>query len=467
MNILEFYNEVRNPLENTGLLKTMFMSYLKTSNFEEFYIKLIQSVEIKNFSMENEAFGVEASKKFSVLMFKLWRYNILNTPFDKIPFVKYNNDVNGYLNIKKALKDIEDIQFVGNSTKIKSDIELDLFSWFNFDDAWTYISSYNINVSQVLEMEKEHILYLNVNSLSDLYKILKLFIEQCIRFNLPYNFKYSNDINKDSTIVIYSDTKNLTNFVNILKNICQDGELRLTMSGPKLLSGTIDSYIGYESKVYSRDEDFTIERLKYIYEILDEVIPELYDVNFKIDKCDYKDVTYEDYIIGEIVRLLERKLEDENGNILDYKRLKSKVNTLRNTKFKDLSDIEIRVGLNNKITCSKSSIMDLIVSVLSSVFRKYPDYLDRVLEMIVLKSKEKGIDPKTFCFDLNTIEKIKDYDIMSRNGAIIIPEKHDFKLSIVAKNRNEKFGYYIGPNGKVYPTEEAYNKVKEKAKKNG
>ena len=75
MNILEFYDEVKSPFENIGLIRTLYTTYLKTNNFEEFYTKLIQSVEVKNFRMENESFGIEESKKFSILMFKLWRYN--------------------------------------------------------------------------------------------------------------------------------------------------------------------------------------------------------------------------------------------------------------------------------------------------------------------------------------------------------------------------------------------------------
>lgn len=467
MNLINLYDEVRSPLENAGLLKTMFATYLKTSNFEEFYTKLMCTVEVKNFRMENESFGIEASKKFSVILFKLWRYNILNTPIDKIPFRKYNNDDKRYLELRDSLQCMDEIEFIDYTTRVKRDSDLDIFNWFRWDNDWTYISSYDINLSQILEIDKEHILYINVNSASDLYKILKKFIEQCIRFNLPYNFKYSNDINKDSTIVIYSDTKNLTNYVNILKGICNDSELRLTLSRPKILSGTIDSYIGYESKVYSKDEDFTIERLKYIYDVLDEAIPKLYDEDFKILIGDYIDVTYEDYIISEVGRVLDRKIEEKKGKIIDYQILKSKLNKLRDTKFDDLEDIEIKVGLKNKVIFTKESIRELISNQINSIFRKYPEYINNILKRIALKFEEKGIDPKTACFSLVAIDKIKDYDLMARNGAIIVPERKSTMLGIIPKSNNDKFGYFIAPDGKVYPSFESYNKAKEKVKKHG
>lgn len=421
MNAIDIYEQVKNPLDSNNLMRNFFQAYLKTENFEGFldYIKRLS--ETKNYTLENDTLGEEAKRKFLLFMLNLWRNNVINTPIEKVLLLKYNS-LEEYLDTKKLLEEIKQVDYIEDKqTDINSS------SWYKKDIDYTYITSFYVNPAQVNEIEKEHILYVNINSSSALYRVIELFIIQCIKHNIPYNFKYSNNINNDRTFVVYSDTKNLANYVNILMNICNDIELSVTMSYPKLLSGVIDKYIGYESYVDEDEEKFTDDRLKIIYDILDKEIPKLYDKNFKEDICDYRDVTFFDYIFDELFKTKERILAQKEKGVFHYFRLKKVIDLVKKMEYKKIEPLEIKVGKSDSILIQRSDINDIYINLLNTLFRKYPKYIKNIINKIKSVSEEYDIDHFTFCFDLNSINKISRLELGEDIITIDPPKEKLFK----------------------------------------
>ena len=348
MTTIDIYENIKNPLENISLMRNLFTAYLKTNNFDDFYDYIRIMSETKNLTLENDKLGEEAYKKFLLFLFNICRKSVLNTSLENVSVNKYSN-LNEYLNLKDLLKYTDDVEIT--NTKCS---ESDFFRWYKKDIDYTYITSYYIDAAQQDEITKEHILYININSKSALFRIMESFIIQCIKYNLPYNFKYSNNINNDSTFVVFSDTKLLVPYTTILKNICNDNELNITMSTPKILSGVIDKYIGYESYIYDDIDRFTMERLKIIYDVLKVEIPKLYDTRFKKDICDYKGVTFNDYIFDELLKSKERVLDRKEKGIFSYAKLKRKINELKNTSFNDLEDTNLKIGINDKLIIERN-----------------------------------------------------------------------------------------------------------------
>lgn len=404
MTTIDIYENIKNPLENLSLMRNLFTAYLKTNNFDDFYDYIRIMSETKNLTLENDKLGEAAYKKFLLFLFNIWRKSVLNTSLENVSVNKYGN-LNEYLNLKDLLKYMIDIEITNTECS-----ESNFLRWYKKDIDYTYITSYYIDVAQQDEITKEHVLYININSKSALFRIIESFIIQCIKYNLPYNFKYSNNINNDSTFVVFSDTKLLVPYTTILKNICNDNELNITMSTPKILSGVIDKYIGYESYIYDDIDRFTMERLKIIYDVLKVEIPKLYDTRFKKDICDYKDVTFNDYIFDELLKSKERVLDRNAKGIFSYAKLKRKINEIKNINFNDLEDTNIKIGINDKLIIERNEIMNLYINLLNTLFRKYPKYINKIILKIKEISKKYQLDEYTFCFDYETINKLSRYE---------------------------------------------------------
>ena len=404
MSTTDIYENIKNPLDSMNLMRNLFTAYLKTSDFDKFYDYIKRMSETKNFTLENEIVGEEAHKKFLLFMFNIWRKNILNTSLEDVPTKKYVN-LNEYINTRELLKDMSDIEFVSTNNKENGE-----YSWYKKDIDYTYINSYYLNVIEEEEITKEHVLYININSKSALFRVIESFVIQCIKYKLPFDFKYANNINNDSTLVIFSDTKLLVPYVNILKNICNDKELNITMCPPKLLSGVIDKYIGYESYVYDDLEKFTKERLQIIYEVLNIEIPKLYDTRFRKDICDHKDLTFNDYIFDELLKSKERILDRKEKGIISFVKLKRIINILKDTSFKKLKDTTLKIGIKDKIVIERNEIINLYIELLNTLIRKYPMYIKRIVSKIEILSEDFRIDRYTFCFDFSTINKISQYE---------------------------------------------------------
>ena len=285
------------------------------------------------------------------------------------------------------------------------------------DTYYTYISSYDVDLVQKDEIVKEHMLFLNINSKSALFRIIESFIIRCKIFKIPYNFKYSNNINNDSTLVIYSNTSLLAQYVYLLNDICSDNELNITISYPKLLSGIIDKFIGYESYISEDEELFTTQRLKVIYTVLDKELPSLYNNLFNIFISEHQYQTFKDYIFNEILSSKEKILERNSNNIFYFYKLKKIINNIKKINYKDIKNEEIKFGLKNKITIKKEEISELYIGLLNVLFRKYPEYVKIIVDEIKKLGLEYEIDNYTFCFDLDTIDKISLYEL----GTTIIP----------------------------------------------
>ena len=64
----------------------------------------------------------------------------------------------------------------------------------------------------------DHRLYLNTENI-DTYKVMELFRNKCKERELDYHFKFSDIGDRDDTIVIYSDDKKLSKYLEILEEI--------------------------------------------------------------------------------------------------------------------------------------------------------------------------------------------------------------------------------------------------------
>lgn len=124
-------------------------------------------------------------------------------------------------------------------------------------------------------------LYINCNQ-QDLMKLANLFTDSCKTKELPTYFKYvsNNDSYRSDQIVIYSNLKELANYIQILKEIGEENPEIIERCGkPPLLTGTIDDWIGIGDEPVN-GESFTELRANIIYNVLKENVPQRFDRDF-------------------------------------------------------------------------------------------------------------------------------------------------------------------------------------------
>lgn len=117
-------------------------------------------------------------------------------------------------------------------------------------------------------------LYVNCEK-QDLMKLANLFTDKCNNKEIPSYFKYvSNDSERSDQIVIYSNLKELKNYIQILQEIGkQNPDIKERCGKPPLLVGKIDEWIGIGDEPREKKESYTTLRSSIIYDVLERNIP--------------------------------------------------------------------------------------------------------------------------------------------------------------------------------------------------
>lgn len=117
-------------------------------------------------------------------------------------------------------------------------------------------------------------LYVNCEK-QDLMKIANLFTDKCNSKEIPSYFKYvSNNSTRSDQIVIYSNLKELKNYIQILQEIGEQNPDIIKRCGkPPLLVGRVNEWIGIGDEPKEKKESYTTLRSSIIYDVLERNIP--------------------------------------------------------------------------------------------------------------------------------------------------------------------------------------------------
>ena len=148
-------------------------------------------------------------------------------------------------------------------------------------------------------------LYINCNK-QDLMQLAKLFVDKCDEREIPSYFKYcSNKSNRSDQMVIYSNLKELGDYIQILQEIGKENPEMIERCGqPPLLTGKIDKWIGIGDEPLISGSSFTGERADVIEDVLKKVVPQIEKDGFTIYKTEGLDY---DVIREELKRAFANK----------------------------------------------------------------------------------------------------------------------------------------------------------------
>lgn len=459
-NYKEIYEKIENPLNDDEVVRKLIEGYSDELRTKQYYNKLVQ-VNYK----EKKYKGINMDDKDRLVsqIFNEWKNDITKNISDE-DIKSYNNQ--DFVRLRECIKNIPDIKDFKENSKVfnrltkldkldkdskktkLTDIYEDYAPFFH-GSTWTYISHNSINPSKYKKIIVDHRLYLNTENI-DTYKVMELFRNKCKERELDYHFKFSDRGDRDDTIVIYSDDKKLSKYLEILEEIKkEEPEIIKRAQTPPMLTGKIDGWIGYGSEP-SLDENgkntksfnssrsgiiqnaISKETIKWLREnkeltkedlglneyLTKQISDDIKDKYNRMDKS-----VYEPEFQEKLLKRLEKEIEKNKSELLEGK-------------FDKIKEFNID-GLD--IEVDSEMIQRAFRPFSKKILKKDPSFLEKVRNAIKEEGLANGIDSEKFCFDIDKRDQLFNEDKTNEILKTIDPEflNKKIKFAGLAKGHDE------------------------------
>ena len=271
----ELYNAIKNPLYNNELLRE-----LPQYRNEYLYFKLIRR------NSNNKKFNskYDYREELYTLLFNVWKNSILMLNKQQIKELKQRGSYNGavyelYDALSQQDKNISTYEELNAIFKRFPIIEK--HCWHNYYTTnlnFVHVHSRELRAKQEDYINIKHRLYINPDP-KDTYNLLGLFTVQALKEGIQFYYKFDDgkEKDRDDTIVMYANDKNIFSYINILQNIeSKFPKLIARCNKPPILTGHIDNWIGYATEP---TEDMQKKYGSYnnmVTELLEDSIKEAY-----------------------------------------------------------------------------------------------------------------------------------------------------------------------------------------------
>ena len=451
----ELYDNMQNPLDNQETILKLLNAYsIRSQGLGGLYGSLIRTVDKeKNLG---PTYNIDKDHFFSVL-FNKWKNSIVNMDVDRFIELRnkgeYGNDLKRLRDYLKTVPDITtkkeaDSIFAKQYDDKDLNNAMNKYRWnaFGEETGWIHVCSRYLTAKQDKINTTLHRLYLNPE-LGDMYPIMTEFMKKCEERKLPYYFKFDESADRDDTVVIYSNSKNLMSYIEILREMQQENSERISrIKEPPLLTGKIDGWIGYGSEPEEDEkgnkQSFNDVRCKFIEPIMERKTKQwvMHNRNKKI-KYHGSIITIEDYIARKATEVELNKLyfpfkykskNETNETVakrkgydlaeLHSKEFRKKIyDEIRNNisssipilckgKPSDVESIVLNVKNGKLIIISGYVIDAAIEQIATNIAEHDKNFLHDVKEEIEKKAKEYGIDINKFCFDIKRRDELFKID---------------------------------------------------------
>ena len=459
-NYKEIYEKIENPLNDDEVVRKLIEGYSDELRTKQYYNKLVQ-VNYKE--KKYKEINMEDKDRLVSQIFNEWKNDITKNISDE-DIKSYNNQ--NFARLRECIKDIPDIKDFKENSKVfnrltkldkldkdskktkLTDIYEDYAPFFH-GSTWTYISHNSINPSKYKKIIVDHRLYLNTENI-DTYKVMELFRNKCKERELDYHFKFSDRGDRDDTIVIYSDDKKLSKYLEILEEIKkEEPEIIKRAQTPPMLTGKIDGWIGYGSEP-SLDENgkntksfnssrsgiiqnaISKETIKWLREnkeltkedlglneyLTKQISDDIKDKYNRMDKS-----VYEPEFQEKLLKRLEKEIEKNKSELLEGK-------------FDKIKEFNID-GLD--IEVDSEMIQRAFRPFSKKILKKDPSFLEKVRNAIKEEGLANGIDSEKFCFDIDKRDQLFNEDKTNEILKTIDPEflNKKIKFAGLAKGHDE------------------------------
>lgn len=439
MRYEEIYECIKNPLDKKENIDKLLEAYADDTN----YYKSLIKVNSKNKDM---VYYKQDTSNLHAYLFNTWKKEMLSITKEQyeqaIKKGIYQKDVFILLDLLRKTPDVlteKEAKIILNDYYENEELNaaIDKYRWDTIGaySNWTHISSYHVRAKKIWVPTTEHRLYINASQ-KDIQVLSKLFIDKCTEKNLPYYFKIAEHNRRDDNIVIYSDTKNLTNFLHVLQEIEKEHPDIIKRCGePPVLTGVLNNWIGYGSEPLTVQEQtsFNSVRSNIIASAIETEMKKWYKKHIN-DTVSYQGETMDFYqYFGK--KVVERELatskqileRNPNSKLSSYsmeeinnpnfakaieKYVSANIKPIIQEYLNENQTIKgIPFTINGKERkISASSIIATIKANINIINKNDPEFTKRIKLRIEEKSKDKGIDIKKYCFDIKNVKLLLKAD---------------------------------------------------------
>lgn len=464
MNLIDIYNNSLNPIDDKATMKKLLEAY-SNLNGHSFYSKLV------DFTVKDKIHGrynVYYSDKLFSTLFNKWKNSIVSMTRPEFIDLYLNGSYGQDLVVlRKFLKTVEDVKTQKEANEImyhKYDDEvlneaMDKYRYTAFGEGsgWEHINSKYLTAKKDKHPNIEHRLYLNTNS-TDTHELLCYFIEKCDKYKIPYYYKFDFEGRRDDTIVIYSDTERLKDYIKILREIKQEHEELIgRCKNPPILTAKIDGWIGYGSEPDRTKEgklqSFNGVRSPLIYSAIDNKTKD-WIYNHKDIQISYGNIkqSFQDFLIDKIIDEVynnleydynffhkvwkdrsEKEIEKQIGFTKEdlsskeiknyiYKYVRNYINGNMDIIFKEKKKVEplkIPTKYNKNIKVNNDMIQNIIGKIALEINKSDSSFIPSIIKEIKEKSPKVGVDPNNISFDIKARNKLFEYDKNNKSEKIV------------------------------------------------
>ena len=309
--------------------------------------------------------------------------------------------------------------------------------------------SEKVDLSEDIYFNVDHRIYVNIDN-ENVYKLAHKLVEKFGEKNLPFYFKFEDFNNRKDGFVIYSDTKNLTKYIECLDEVYSENkELRMSTYSPLMFGGRISDYysIGDEPSVENKSCSFNSLRADCIDDAMKITIRRWMYENQNIElKRNNKVFKFKDYMTDKIVDLLINDIYSEENKYKNYHNLHENAFSSRNIgelkkslklgvdgyingkKLEPMKVYEERdktsksqgkfgIGINhmkntrqNFLGSVSPSIIDELIKVElgNKIIHKFADCSGYFKYYLMDELRKNNIDVNKSCFNIGTQEKFEN-----------------------------------------------------------
>ena len=438
---------MKNPLDDKSVIDKLILAYSKIPEERDFYHSLMKQSDKENVGV----LYPKDSDRFHSLMFNQWKKNVVNMTHQE--FITLRNQGilgNDFVNMREYLKtvpdlntkkEVQDLMYKDQTREMEESFERYIWSSLGWGTGWIHVSSRYVQAKKTDQEPVEHRLYINTESL-DTYKFTEILVNKMDEHTLPYYFKFCEHGRKDDTIVIYSSTKYLLKYIEVLNEIKKENPLLVAnIYPPPILTGKIDHWIGYGSE--PTESSFNDLRAKSIKKSIDKIINEWILKNKKMPVNFYgKQMNFEDFIavratehiLAEMQKSFTLKGQNEteedflkrkgftqydinSGTTWEsiYKIMRRHMNyclsMVCSGQVNEMEDVKFTMRYDKTVYFSGSQLYSVIAGIAHIISSNDPSFASDIHKEIIKGCTEYGFDPDNYSFDLGTKELIVDHEM--------------------------------------------------------
>ena len=420
-DLKSLYLRIENPMDNKIKWNKLLNIYSASYDYEDFYARVTKKDKKDNSLL----FDNEDKKTFCLVMWSIWKNKILSISEDELRVLVENKEFDyDIYDVISKIRNLESIKTYSDLQQVLTDPIINRYFSELFDDFNHKVVVYS-DFKTKKDLEYNTIFSIKIDAIK-LYKILKIYINECISRELPYYIKFS-EYGKKIIVNFYSTIYNFKKNEEILKILKKENYMYFH-SNYDILSGNLDDAIALRNKDVFNTYQYVRERSLIFFKSFDSVTYE-YIINHLNTLVSYKDgrMNIIEYLSSYVMEKVISQIVDSTiktsqdyfyiANSEDLINLKKYIKDKLALNMKDIlkerlylkpNGTEIPLKLNDNKTikipvetflCGIRNLTLTLISKDSSIEKSYRIRIKNECQFY-------GVDYDKFCLDSGFVKKL-------------------------------------------------------------